>query len=106
MVEYMVGLLVVGAFVLLALLYVADRLIKARARARRLRSLNDRLEAAAERVDQQQAARQQEARASAALTSVMPAIKRPPLSLPGMPAPGPSGGPGQPAQAQQSGDPD
>ena len=83
----MVDLLIAGAFVvLLVLLYLAERVIKARARARRLHSVGDRLVAAAARVDQQQEERRAQTRASAALTSVMPAIKRPPLSLPGVAA--------------------
>src|SRR5689334_18495354 len=89
MVEFMVDLLIAGAFVvLLVLLYLAERVIKARARARRLQSVGDRLVAAAARVDQQQEERRAQVRASAALTSVMPAIKRPPLSLPGVAATG------------------
>jgi hypothetical protein len=89
MVEFMVDLLIAGAFVvLLVLLYLAERVVKARARARRLQSVGDRLVAAAARVDQQQEERRAQARDSAALTSVMPAIKRPPLSLPGVAAKG------------------
>jgi hypothetical protein len=89
MVEFMVDLLIAGAFVvLLVLLYLAERVVKARARARRLQSVGDRLVAAAARVDQQQEQGRAQARASAALTSVMPAIKRPPLSLPGVDAKG------------------
>jgi hypothetical protein len=85
MVEFMVDLLIAGAVVvLLVVLYLAERVIKARSRARRLQSMSDRLVAATARVDQQQEERRTEARASAALTSVMPAIKRPPLSLPGV----------------------
>jgi hypothetical protein len=89
MVEFMVDLLIAGAFVvLLVLLYLAERVVKARARARRLQSAGDRLVAAAARVDQQQEEQRAQARDSAALTSVMPAIKRPPLSLPGVAAKG------------------
>jgi hypothetical protein len=85
MVEFMVDLLIAGAVVvLLVVLYLGERVIKARSRARRLQSMSDRLVAATARVDQQQEERRTEARASAALTSVMPAIKRPPLSLPGV----------------------
>jgi hypothetical protein len=85
MVEFMVDLLIASAVVvLLVVLYLAERVIKARSRARRLQSMSDRLVAAAARVDQQREERRTEARASAALTSVMPAIKRPPLSLPGV----------------------
>lgn len=85
MVEFMVDLLIAGAVVvLLVAAYLAERVIKARSRARRLQSMGERLVAAAERVDQQQEEHRAQARASAALTSVMPAIKRPPLSLPGV----------------------
>jgi len=80
----MADLLIVGVVVTVILLYLADRAIKARAQARRLQELNERLDAAAARVDEQQAERHAAARASDALTNVMPAIKRPPLSLPGL----------------------
>lgn len=86
----MAGLLIVGVIVALIALYLADRFLKARAQARRLRKMNDRLAAAAARVDEQQAEKRAQARASAALTNVMPAINRPPLSLPGVPARGPA----------------
>jgi hypothetical protein len=92
----MAGLLIVGVVVTVILLYLADRAIKARAQGRRLQELNQRLDVAAARVDEQQAERRAQARASDALTSVMPAIKRPPLSLPGL-APH-----GQPDQGQTS----
>jgi hypothetical protein len=85
MVEFMVDLLIAGAVaVLLPVLYLAERVIKARSRARRLQSMSDRLVAVAARVDHQQEELRAEARASTELTSVMPAIKRPPLSLPGV----------------------
>lgn len=66
-------------------LYAADRVVKARAQVRRLRTMSDRLAAATARADERQEQRQATAQASAALTSVMPAIKRPPLTLPGVP---------------------
>jgi hypothetical protein len=44
--------------------------------------MSERLAAAAARAEEQQTARAAEATASAALTSVLPAIKRPPLTLP------------------------
>ena len=81
----MAGLLIVGVVVLLIALYLAERFLKARAQARRLAEMNDRLEAAAARVDEQQAEKRKQARAREALTNVMPAINRPPLSLPGVP---------------------
>jgi hypothetical protein len=77
------GLLIVG-FVIVALgLYGVDRAVKARAQVRRLRTMTDRLDAAATRAERQEEKRQAVAEASAALTSVMPAIERPPLTLPG-----------------------
>jgi hypothetical protein len=63
-------------------LYAADRIIKAQARARRLAAMSERLTAATHRAEEQHERRQEVARASAELTSVMPAISRPPLSLP------------------------
>lgn len=86
----MVGLLLVGVVVLVIALYLAERFLKARAQARRLHEMNDRLSAATARVDEQQAQKRAKEKASAALTNVMPAIKRPPLSLPGMEAGGPA----------------
>ena len=56
--------------------------MKARAQVRRLRTMTDRLTAATARADEEQEQRQAADQASAALTSVMPAIKRPPLSAP------------------------
>jgi hypothetical protein len=88
MAEAMIYLLIAGVVAVLVLLALAERVLKARARARRLQEVGNRLVAAATRVDEQQEARRAEARASAALTSVMPAIKRPPLSLPGLAAHG------------------
>lgn len=78
----MTGLLVLGVLAAVFLCYVADRVVKARVRARRLRRMSERLAAAAARAEEQQAARQAEVAASAALTSVLPAINRPPLTLP------------------------
>ncbi|HEY9242281.1 MAG TPA: hypothetical protein VIP48_09885 [Streptosporangiaceae bacterium] len=86
----MAGLLLVGVIVVLIALYLAERYLKARAQARRLREMNDRLGAVTARVDQQQAKKHAQAQASAELTNVMPAINRPPLSLPGVPARGPA----------------
>ena len=79
----MTGWLVFGILAALFLCYAADRVLQARVRARRLRRMTERLAAATARADQQQAARAAAAEASAALTSVLPAIKRPPLTLPG-----------------------
>jgi hypothetical protein len=82
-----VDLLIVGVVCAIPVLYAADRIIKARAQARRLRTMSDRLDAATARAEEQQEKRQEAAKFSAALTSVMPAINRPPLSLPNAPSP-------------------
>ncbi len=84
----MFGLLLLGVLVAVFLLYTADRVLKARVQARRLRRMSERLAAAAARAEEQQAEREAAAAASAALTSVMPAINRPPLTLPGRVAKG------------------
>jgi hypothetical protein len=78
----MTGWLALGVLAAVFVCYAADRAMKARARARRLRRMSERLAAAAARAEEKQAARVAEADASAALTSVLPAIKRPPLTLP------------------------
>ncbi|HEY3955271.1 MAG TPA: hypothetical protein VGM53_18025 [Streptosporangiaceae bacterium] len=84
----MVVLLLVAG-VLLVLL-AADRLVKARVRARWRRQMTSRLAEVTVRADDQQQRRVAAAQASKALTSVMPAIKRPPLGPPGGP---PNGSP-------------
>ena len=86
----MTGLLLVGVVVLVIALYLAERFLKARAQARRRHEMNDRLSAATARVDEQQAQKRAKEKASAELTNVMPAISRPPLSLPGMEEHGPA----------------
>jgi hypothetical protein len=86
----MTGLLLVGVVVLVVALYLAERFLKARAQARRRHEMNDRLAAATARVDEQQAQNRAKDKASAALTNVMPAINRPPLSLPGVETRGPA----------------
>ena len=78
----MAGLLIVGFVGAVITAYVADRIIKARVQARRLRAMTERLDAAAVRAEEQQEHRQAAAEASAALTSFMPAIKQPPLTVP------------------------
>ena len=83
----MVVLLVVVVVAAVPVLYAADRVMKARAHTRRLRNMTDRLAAATARTDEQQEKQQAVVRASAELTSVMPAIKRPPLTLPDEPSP-------------------
>jgi hypothetical protein len=72
----------VGAVILI---FAVDRLLKLRVRARRMRTMRRRLAAATVRAEEQQEQRKDVARASGALTSVMPAIERPPLALPDMP---------------------
>src|ERR1035438_4966757 len=88
---FMSHLLVLGIVAAAALLLLgADRVIKARSRARHLQAMSERLSAATARVDRQQEKRHAEEKKGAALTSVMPAIKRPPLSLPGVEVPDPA----------------
>lgn len=78
----MVGLLLVGIVGAVLVLYAAERITKARTRGRRVRAMTERLDAATARTDQQQEQRQATEQAGAALTSFMPAIQRPPLSVP------------------------
>jgi hypothetical protein len=87
------ALLIVGVVVVVPVLYATDRIIKARAQARRVRTMSERLTAATARADEQHEKQQRVAEASAELTSVIPAINRPPLTLPGStPQRGPSHG--------------
>jgi type II secretory pathway pseudopilin PulG len=79
----MAFLLIAAIIAAMILLYATDRLLKALARARRYRAMSERLDAAAARSEAQQEQRKTAAVASAALTSVIPAISRPPLTLPG-----------------------
>ncbi len=80
----MAGLVILGVFLAIFLLCAADRAVKARSRARRVRRMSRRLAAAAARAEEQHAERQAADAASADLTSVMPAINlRPPVTLPG-----------------------
>ena len=81
MAELLVLVVVAGV----VLLYAVERTRKLRARARQMSAMNERLDVAAAKVDEQQERRQARVRASAELTSVLPAIKRPPLTLPGVP---------------------
>ena len=74
--------------------YAADRVWKARTQIRRLHKMNDRLAAAAARADRQQEQLVAREQASAELTAFIPAIGRPPSSLPV-----PDGGTGRPAPA-------
>jgi hypothetical protein len=75
-------LLLIGIICVVLALYGADRLVKARTRARRRQSMTDRLEAATVRVEEQIEQRQAVEQAGQALTSFMPAIQRPPSDLP------------------------
>jgi hypothetical protein len=77
-----VVLLMAGLAVAAGVLYILDRFLKARSYARRRRAMSERLAAATVRAEEQHEQRQAVARASAELTSVMPAIERPPLTLP------------------------
>lgn len=76
----MVGLVIAGSVGTAVVLYGVDRVAKARARVQRRRAMSDRLAAATARAEEQQEQRQAADQASAALTSVMPAINRPPLT--------------------------
>jgi hypothetical protein len=96
----MAELLIVVVIAGVVLLYAVDRTRKLRARARQMSGMNERLDVAAAKVDAQQKRKQARVRASAELTSVLPAIRRPPLTLPGDPgsagepaAPEPDAGP-------------
>jgi hypothetical protein len=82
------ALLIVSVVVAVPVLYAADRIIKARAQSRRLHMMSERLTAATVRAEEQHERQQEAARAGTELTSVMPAISRPPLSLPDKPMPG------------------
>jgi hypothetical protein len=86
-----VALLIAGSVSAAVVLYGTDRAVKARARARRRREMSGRLAAATARADEQQEQRQAAEQAGAALTSVMPAISRPPLTA-GRAAPDRDGG--------------
>ena len=67
------ALLIVGVVVAVPVLCAADRIIKAQARARRLRTMSERLTAATARADKQHERQQEVTEASAELTSLMPA---------------------------------
>jgi hypothetical protein len=80
-----VGLVIGGFIGAVLMLYAADRVLAARAQVRRLRMMSGRLAAAAARAEKQHEQRQDAVRTSAELTSVLPAIKRPPLTRAGQP---------------------
>ena len=78
----MIGLLIGGFIGAMIVLYAADLIMKARSRARRVRRMSERLAAATVRADKQQEQHQAAVQASRDLTSVLPAISRPPGSYP------------------------
>jgi hypothetical protein len=82
-----VGLFIAGLIGVMLVLYAVDRILMVRAQARRLRRMTDRLAAATARAEEQHEERQAVARASAALTTYIPAIKRPPLPRHGAASP-------------------
>jgi type II secretory pathway pseudopilin PulG len=79
------ALLIAGIAAAIVAGWAADLVLRARARARRLRVMSERLAAATARAEEQHQRRQAAAHASKELTSLIPAIKRPPLSVPGVP---------------------
>jgi hypothetical protein len=79
----MAVLLVLGVVSAVIVLYVGERLLKARARIRRRQMMSERLDAAARRAERHQQKKQAVTKASEALTSYLPAINQPPLSVPG-----------------------
>ncbi|HWG64641.1 MAG TPA: hypothetical protein VG253_23395 [Streptosporangiaceae bacterium] len=87
----MIGLAVVVLIAVVIVAYAADRILKARKQAKHLHMMSERLSAAASRSEAEQAGRDRVAAASVELTSVMPAIGRPPLSIPGVPSLTPHG---------------
>jgi hypothetical protein len=93
----MTFLLIAAMVAAMILLYATDRILKALARVRRYRVMSERLDAVAARSEVQQEQRKTAAAASTALTSVMPAINRPPLTLPGLTKPPQRGTPSCPA---------
>lgn len=101
----MVALLIAGFAGAILVLYAADLVLRARARARRKRVMSERLAAATARAEEQDQRRQAAAQASGALTSVIPAISRPPLSVPGGSARGPESPPDSPSEGVHPGNP-
>jgi type II secretory pathway pseudopilin PulG len=90
-----VALLIAGFAAAIVAGWAADLVLRARVRARRRRVMSERLAAATARAEEQHQRRQAAAHASRDLTSVIPAIKRPPLSVPGVPPRG-AGSPADP----------
>jgi hypothetical protein len=87
--NFVSALLIVGVVIAVPVLYAADRIMKARAQARRKAEMGERLAAAAAKGERLHQRQERAAKASAALTSVIPAINRPPLPAPSEPAPVP-----------------
>jgi hypothetical protein len=94
----MIFLLIAALAAAMILLYVLDRILKAFARARRYRAMSERLDATTAKTEAQQEQRKAAAAQSAALTSVMPAINLPPLTLPGLTGQPPRAVPGRKAK--------
>jgi hypothetical protein len=80
----MTFLLIAALIAAMILLYTTDRVLKAFSHARRYRAMSERLDAATDRTEAQQERQKKAAAASAELTFLMPAISRPPLTIPGM----------------------
>jgi type II secretory pathway pseudopilin PulG len=100
-----IALLIAGFVGAIVAGWAADLVLRARARARRLRVMGERLAAATARAEQQHQRRQAAAHASRELTSVIPAIKRPPLTVPGVPPRGAQSPADPPPDGVQNGAP-
>jgi type II secretory pathway pseudopilin PulG len=100
-----VALLIAGFVGAIVTGWAVDLVLRARARARRLRVMGERLAAATARAEQQHRRRQAAAHASRELTSVIPAIKRPPLTVPGVPPRGAQSPADPPPDGVQNGGP-
>jgi hypothetical protein len=79
----MVDLLVLGVVGAVVVLYLAERVLKARRRGLRLRQMSDRLDAATRRAEQEHERQEAVATASAELTAYIPAINHTQLTTPG-----------------------
>ena len=83
----MSALVLLAIFVVIVFaIYAGDRVYKVRAQARKRQKMHGRLAAVVVRAEKQHQKRRAAEHASAELTSVIPAIKPPPLSLPDMDA--------------------
>ena len=101
----MVALLIAGFVGAIVVVWAADLVLRARARARRRRVMGERLTAVTAKAEEQHRRRQAAAHASRELTSVMPAIKRPPLTVPGVPPRGAKSSADPPPDGVQNGAP-